>query len=489
MTVTGNIQHAEVLLNKTRTTPFVESEARRDDLARWRCGSSRSRRRLGQGAGGDLFVVLHRERIQKTEFEKKSVTLDPALGGVQLTDKQENVELGKVVLPSNEPGVRLRQGGEGQVTRPRPRGGRRWRKSTVGDSSSTARPRPRASPASAGRRPWGPTGNSAPAGRRRGRTRRGRPRPRGCRRCRCRPRRCAAASRKAEPAPPLMIAKLEYGTTQDWNTDPGDVDNLMRHVRSGRRPVVRLEAHERRRAGRAAQGRQAVQDPGPVHQRPRGLRVHQGPAGRAACSTCWTAARCSATPAAAGRSSPTRSGPRSRPCSPTGPSTCCSSTTRSSGPSTSTRRSTSAPSRWAVEDRHRGAAGAARHEPRLPDGRDPVALGHELRLGRAHPRARLAAAARRRHPPGHQPRQLRRRAAAGGRDAGRDAAHQRQDGSSAAAIRAGPAAAPGRLGPRPQQHGAVAAPRGRRVDRWRWRSTSRASTRRRRRSRRSRSCT
>src|SRR6516162_9766895 len=37
---------------------------------------------------------------------------------------------------------------------------------------------------------------------------------------------------KAEPAPPLMISKMEYGTTQDWNTDPGDVDNLMRHVRS-----------------------------------------------------------------------------------------------------------------------------------------------------------------------------------------------------------------------------------------------------------------
>src|SRR5947208_7023196 len=37
---------------------------------------------------------------------------------------------------------------------------------------------------------------------------------------------------KAEPSPPLMIAKMEYGTTQDWNTDPGDVDNLMRHVRS-----------------------------------------------------------------------------------------------------------------------------------------------------------------------------------------------------------------------------------------------------------------
>src|SRR6516162_7393490 len=35
---------------------------------------------------------------------------------------------------------------------------------------------------------------------------------------------------KAEPAPPLMIAKLEYNTlgiTGDWNTDPGDADNLM----------------------------------------------------------------------------------------------------------------------------------------------------------------------------------------------------------------------------------------------------------------------
>ena len=38
---------------------------------------------------------------------------------------------------------------------------------------------------------------------------------------------------KAEPTPPMMIAKLEYGTTQDWNTDPGDVDNLMRHCREG----------------------------------------------------------------------------------------------------------------------------------------------------------------------------------------------------------------------------------------------------------------
>ncbi len=36
---------------------------------------------------------------------------------------------------------------------------------------------------------------------------------------------------KAEPTAPLLVGKLEYGTTQDWNTDPGDVDNLMRHCR------------------------------------------------------------------------------------------------------------------------------------------------------------------------------------------------------------------------------------------------------------------
>lgn len=36
---------------------------------------------------------------------------------------------------------------------------------------------------------------------------------------------------KAEPTAPIMIAKLDYGTTQDWNTDPGDADNLTRHCR------------------------------------------------------------------------------------------------------------------------------------------------------------------------------------------------------------------------------------------------------------------
>ena len=83
--------------------------------------------------GGDLFAVLHRERIQKTEFDKKSVTLDPALGGVQLTDKQETWNSARW---SCRPTSRAFVSGKGRRTntRPRPRGGRRWRKSTVGDS-------------------------------------------------------------------------------------------------------------------------------------------------------------------------------------------------------------------------------------------------------------------------------------------------------------------------------------------------------------------
>ncbi len=110
LTIKGNIQHAKVLLNKTRTTPFVNQKP--GEMI-WRVevwAFEKPDETWVKEQGGDLFAVLHRERIQKAEFDKKSLTLDPALGGVQLTDKQENVELGKVVLPSNLPGVRLRRG-------------------------------------------------------------------------------------------------------------------------------------------------------------------------------------------------------------------------------------------------------------------------------------------------------------------------------------------------------------------------------------------
>jgi len=36
---------------------------------------------------------------------------------------------------------------------------------------------------------------------------------------------------KAEPQAPLFMGRLAYGTTQDYMPNPGDIDNLLRHVR------------------------------------------------------------------------------------------------------------------------------------------------------------------------------------------------------------------------------------------------------------------
>lgn len=36
---------------------------------------------------------------------------------------------------------------------------------------------------------------------------------------------------KAEPSPPLFMGRLKYGTSQDYMPNPGDIDNLLRHVR------------------------------------------------------------------------------------------------------------------------------------------------------------------------------------------------------------------------------------------------------------------
>jgi hypothetical protein len=36
---------------------------------------------------------------------------------------------------------------------------------------------------------------------------------------------------KAEPKAPLFISRLVYGSDQDYMPNPGDIDNLLRHVR------------------------------------------------------------------------------------------------------------------------------------------------------------------------------------------------------------------------------------------------------------------
>jgi hypothetical protein len=107
MTILGNIQHAAVVLNKTRTTPFV-NQLPGEMIWRMEVWRFEKPDETWIKDQDDLFVVLHRERLQQADFEKKALTLDPALGGVNLSEKQANVELGKVVLPSKERGIRLR---------------------------------------------------------------------------------------------------------------------------------------------------------------------------------------------------------------------------------------------------------------------------------------------------------------------------------------------------------------------------------------------
>lgn len=107
MTITGNIQHAAVLLNKVRTKPFVNSNPGEViwRLELWRFEKPEE---TWVKVQDELFLVLYRERLQKSAFEKKSLTLDPALGGLRVTDKEPTVNVGSITLPSKEPGIGLR---------------------------------------------------------------------------------------------------------------------------------------------------------------------------------------------------------------------------------------------------------------------------------------------------------------------------------------------------------------------------------------------
>lgn len=105
--VTGNIQHAAAVLNKRRTTPFYESKPGEIiwRLELWHFTKPEDH---WIKSPDELGVIHYRERLQKSVYEKKALTLDPALGGIELTAKQPRVDLGRMTLPSREPGIRLR---------------------------------------------------------------------------------------------------------------------------------------------------------------------------------------------------------------------------------------------------------------------------------------------------------------------------------------------------------------------------------------------
>lgn len=107
LAVEGNIQHAAMLVNKLRTKPFYGSKP---GEVIWRPELWHFERPddTWVKVQDELFVILYRERIQESAFDKKSVTFDSALGGVKLTDSVSTIDLGTVTLPDAKPGIRYR---------------------------------------------------------------------------------------------------------------------------------------------------------------------------------------------------------------------------------------------------------------------------------------------------------------------------------------------------------------------------------------------
>jgi len=108
LAIKGNIQHAAVILNKRRTKPFFESKP--GEII-WRLELWRFEKpdETWIKVQDDLFLVLYRERLQKTDYDKKSLTLDGALGGLKVTKEKAALDLGTIKLPAGEAGVRIRK--------------------------------------------------------------------------------------------------------------------------------------------------------------------------------------------------------------------------------------------------------------------------------------------------------------------------------------------------------------------------------------------
>jgi hypothetical protein len=107
MTIHGNIQYAAVLLNKLRTQPFYESKP---GEVIWRLEVYHFEKPddVWVKDQEELSIVFYRERLQKKVFDKKSLTLDAALGGHKLTAEKPSLDLGTIKLPSTKAGIYYR---------------------------------------------------------------------------------------------------------------------------------------------------------------------------------------------------------------------------------------------------------------------------------------------------------------------------------------------------------------------------------------------
>lgn len=108
LAITGNIQHAAIVVNKLRTKPFYDSKP---GEVVWRLELWHYERpeETWFKARDELSLVLYRERLPRAQYDQKCLTLDPALGGLTPTAETREIDVGAVVFPDKGTGITIRE--------------------------------------------------------------------------------------------------------------------------------------------------------------------------------------------------------------------------------------------------------------------------------------------------------------------------------------------------------------------------------------------
>ena len=107
LALTGNIQHAAILLNKLRSTPFYGSKPG-EVVWRLELWHYEKPEETWLKAQEELFIILYRERLSREAYDRKAILLDPRLGGLRPTAQISRIDAGVIAPPDGKPGIRLR---------------------------------------------------------------------------------------------------------------------------------------------------------------------------------------------------------------------------------------------------------------------------------------------------------------------------------------------------------------------------------------------